>query len=113
MKQPIDKTDAMDWKKLASMSDEETEANAASDPDNRPLTATELASAKPMPRVKMIRRSLQLTQEEFSARYQIPLGTLRDWEQGRSEPDQPAKAYLKVIAANPAGTAEALIKGAA
>jgi hypothetical protein len=26
-----------------------------------------------------------------AARYQIPIGTLRDWEQGRSEPDQPAK----------------------
>jgi putative transcriptional regulator len=23
---------------------------------------------------------------------------LRDWEQGRTEPDQPARAYLKVIA---------------
>jgi len=29
---------------------------------------------------------LQLTQEEFAPRYHIPLGTLRDWEQGRAEP---------------------------
>jgi len=29
------------------------------------------------------------------------LGTLRDWEQRRSEPDKTAKAYLKVIAVNP------------
>ncbi|MDR5009525.1 transcriptional regulator, partial [Agrobacterium fabacearum] len=43
----------------------------------------------------------------------IPLGTLRDWEQGRSEPDQPARAYLKVIAVYPEGTAAALRKGAA
>ena len=41
---------------------------------------------------------LGFTQEEFAARYQIPIGTLRDWEQGRTEPDQPARAYLKVIA---------------
>ena len=52
-------------------------------------------------------------QEEFSALYHIPLGTLRDWEQGRSEPDQPAHAYLKVIAVDPKGTAAALRKGAA
>jgi putative transcriptional regulator len=26
---------------------------------------------------------------------------LRDWEQGRTEPDQPARAYLKVIARDP------------
>jgi putative transcriptional regulator len=32
-----------------------------------------------------------LTQEEFAARYHIPLGILRDWEQGRTEPDQPAR----------------------
>jgi putative transcriptional regulator len=35
-----------------------------------------------------------LTQEEFAVRYHIPLGTLRDWEQARAEPDQPTKAYL-------------------
>jgi len=27
------------------------------------------------------RRAPGLTQEEFAARYRIPLGTLRDWEQ--------------------------------
>ena len=49
-----------------------------------------------------------LTQEEFAARFHIPLGTLRDWEQGRSEPDQPARAYLKVIAGDPAAVTRAL-----
>jgi DNA-binding transcriptional regulator YiaG len=29
-----------------------------------------------------------LTQEEFAGRYHIPIGTMRDWEQGRSEPDR-------------------------
>ena len=41
-------------------------------------------------------------------RYHIPLGTLRDWEQGRCEPDQPAKAYLTVIARDPEGVERAL-----
>jgi DNA-binding transcriptional regulator YiaG len=52
-------------------------------------------------RIKTLRRALALTQEEVAARFRIPLGTLRDWEQGRSEPDQPAKAYLTVIARDP------------
>jgi putative transcriptional regulator len=56
-----------------------------------------------VPRVKTLRRALGLTQQEFAARYQIPLGTLRDWEQGRTEPDQPARAYLRVIARDPEG----------
>jgi putative transcriptional regulator len=49
-----------------------------------------------------------LTQEEFAVRYHIPLGTLRDWEQGRCEPDQPARAYLTVIAHDPEGVKRAL-----
>ena len=63
--------------------------------------------------VRRKRKALGLTQEEFSARYRIPLGTLRDWEQGRSEPDQPAKAYLQVIATEPTVTAKALQRSAA
>jgi putative transcriptional regulator len=48
------------------------------------------------------------TQEAFAARYQIPLGTLRDWEQARAEPDQPARAYLRTIAGDPEGVERAL-----
>ena len=66
-----------------------------------PMTEQQLRNARRVPRVKTLRRALGFTQEEFAARYQIPIGTLRDWEQGRSEPDQPARAYLKVIARDP------------
>ncbi|NIK46735.1 helix-turn-helix domain-containing protein [Variibacter gotjawalensis] len=68
---------------------------------------------KRTPQAKIIRRALGLTQEEFAERYRIPLGTLRDWEQGRTEPDQTAKAYLHVIAAQPKLTASILEKPAA
>jgi putative transcriptional regulator len=93
---------------MRQMTEEEIHAAANNDPDARPMTETELHNAKRVPRIKTIRRALQLTQEEFAARYHIPLGTLRDWEQGRSEPDQTAKAYLKVIAANPEAIYQAL-----
>ena len=36
------------------------------------------------------------------------VGTLRDWDQGRTEPDQPARAYLRVIARDPEGVSRAL-----
>jgi putative transcriptional regulator len=74
---------------------------AQSDADARPLTAADLKRMKRTPQAKVIRRALELTQEEFAARYQIPLGTLRDWEQGRTEPDQPTRAYLTLIARDP------------
>ncbi len=103
--------DTTDWARVDSMTDEEAEAAAASDPDNPPLTEADLARMKPVPRARTLRRALRLTQEEFAARYHIPVGTLRDWEQGRTEPDQPARAYLKVIAVDPEGTRRALEGG--
>jgi putative transcriptional regulator len=71
---------------------------AHADRDAQPLTETDLTRMRRTPQTKIIRRALGLTQEDFSARYHIPLGTLRDWEQGRAEPDQPTRAYLTLIA---------------
>jgi putative transcriptional regulator len=92
------------------MTEAEIAAAAAADPDARPMTKEELQKARRIPRVKTLRRALGLTQEEFAARYHVPLGTLRDWEQGRTEPDQPARAYLTVIARDPEGVRRALEK---
>jgi putative transcriptional regulator len=86
----------------------EIAAAAAAEPDARPMTEEEFQRARKVPRAKTLRRALGLTQEEFAGRYQIPIGTLRDWEQGRSEPDQPARAYLTVIARDPEGVCRAL-----
>jgi len=86
----------------------EIEAAAKADPDARPMTEEELRTARRIPRVKTMRRALGITQEEFAARYHVPLGTLRDWEQGRTEPDQPTRAYLAVIAHDPEGVRRAL-----
>jgi putative transcriptional regulator len=96
---------------MRPMTPEEVEEAARADPDARPMTAEQLAKARRIPRIKTLRRALGLTQEEFAARYKIPLGTLRDWEQGRSEPDQPTRAYLTVIAHDPEGVRRALDSG--
>ena len=104
--QPL--TEKTDWKRLRAMTDEEVEAAALSDPDNPPLTEADMSRMKRVPRVRTMRRALRMTQEEFATRYHIPVGTLRDWEQGRSQPDQPARAYLTVIARDPEGVLRAL-----
>jgi putative transcriptional regulator len=89
-------------------SEVEIEAAAADDIENPPITPEQLKRLRPVPRVKTLRRALGLTQEEFAKRYDIPIGTLRDWEQGRTQPDQPARAYLTVIARDPEGVRRAL-----
>ena len=97
-------------KTIRPMSDDDVMAAALSDPDAQPLTPADFKRMKRTPRAKIVRRALGLTQEEFSARFQIPLGTLRDWEQGAAEPDQAARSYLKVIARDPEAVRKALEK---
>ncbi len=90
------KTGKHDWRRFDALTDTEVHAAALKDPDAQPLTDEALAQMKPVPRARTLRRALGLTQEEFATRYHIPIGTLRDWEQGRATPDQPARAYLRV-----------------
>jgi putative transcriptional regulator len=61
-----------------------------------------------VPDVRAIRRQLRMSQNQFSAAFRIPLATLKNWEQGRRQPDAPAAAYLQVIAKRPSEIKEAL-----
>lgn len=51
--------------------------------------------------VAAIRKRQKLSQEAFANRYGLPLGTLRDWEQGRRSPDRAALVLLALIERNP------------
>jgi len=51
--------------------------------------------------VKLIRERLQLSQEGFAEKYGFPLGTLKNWEQGRREPEGAAKLLLRLIDSQP------------
>ena len=93
---------------LPKRSDAAIEAAALSDLDNMPRTPERERKLKRIPQVKVMRRAFGLTQEEFATHFHIPLGTLRDWEQGKSEPDTCARAYLRVIARNPKAVTDAL-----
>lgn len=90
------------------MTEEEVEANAASDPDNPPISDEDLARMRRVPNPREIRQRLHLSQEQFAAEFHVPLGTLRDWEQGRSTPDTTARTLLRVIEHNPEAVAQAL-----
>src|SRR5277367_2125810 len=67
-----------------------------------------------VPDVRAIRRQLRMSQQEFARVYRIPLATLKNWEQGRRQPDAPAAAYLQVTAKCPRGTGGSdVLKGGA
>lgn len=61
-----------------------------------------------VPNVRAIRRKLHMSQAQFAQTYRIPLPTLKNWEQGRRQPDAPASAYLQAIARRPTEISEAL-----
>ncbi|HTW69413.1 MAG TPA: helix-turn-helix domain-containing protein [Acetobacteraceae bacterium] len=58
--------------------------------------------------VRAIRTRLGLTQDEFAGRFGFSINTLRHWEQGKRQPEGPARAYLLVIDRAPKAVQKAL-----
>ncbi|MGX7705621.1 helix-turn-helix domain-containing protein [Methylobacterium sp. Gmos1] len=64
-----------------------------------------------VPGPRDVRVRLGLTQKEFAEALHIPLATVRNWEQGRTVPDAPARALLTVVAREPEAAFAALGAG--
>lgn len=48
-----------------------------------------------------VRKQLKKSQPAFSKLLGVPVGTIRDWEQGRKQPDSAAITLIKVAERNP------------
>ena len=60
------------------------------------------------PDAKDIRERLGLSQSRFAAIIGVSVRTLQNWEQGRREPEGPAKALLRVVDRDPEAVLQAL-----
>jgi putative transcriptional regulator len=58
--------------------------------------------------IRSIRSKLGKSQSEFALMIGVSVSTLQNWEQGRRQPDGPARALLRVAAKNPDAVSEAL-----
>jgi putative transcriptional regulator len=58
--------------------------------------------------VKKIRARLGLSQAEFAATYGFALSAVRDWEQGRRQPERSARILLKIVQKEPEAVTRAL-----
>jgi putative transcriptional regulator len=58
--------------------------------------------------VKRMRKRLNVSQSQFSLMIGVSKSTLQNWEQGRREPEGPAKALLRVVEKRPEAVLEAL-----
>jgi putative transcriptional regulator len=79
---------------------------------DRPMTDDEFGRGRTAFVAKRARDATNLSQAEFSSRYGIPIGTVRDWEQGRKAAEAAAMNYLLVITKMPDAVAEALTPAA-
>ena len=95
---------AQDWKRIHAMTEAAIEASVASDPDAATFSDAELRALW----VQRVRTRTGLSQPDFAKKFRIPVGTLRDWEQARSEPDTAVMAYLRVIEKHPEAVLDAL-----
>jgi putative transcriptional regulator len=82
--------------------------DAKSDPDAQPLNVAQLRTVALSQRIRQLRERINATQAQFAKAYRIPVGTLRDLEQGRTEGDAVMAAYVTVIEANPKAVAKVL-----
>ncbi len=58
--------------------------------------------------VRRVRKRLGFSQAEFADRIDVPLDTIRNWEQGKRSPTGAAKALLKVLNRAPEAALAAL-----
>ena len=62
----------------------------------------------PVMDVRRMRRKMGLSQTEFAKRFGFTPATIRNWEQGRTSPDGPARVLLAVIAHHPEAVEDAM-----
>jgi putative transcriptional regulator len=79
--------------------------------ENVPVRVTMVTvERRPIVDVRAVRRTFGLSQSEFAARFGFAPATVRNWEQGRTQPDGPARILLAVIAYHPDAVDDALRK---
>lgn len=85
----------------------------APDADSPKLTMRQLKEmampVAPQPvDVAAVRKRLGVSQPVFARMFGLSVGTIRDWEQGRCQPDGPARVLLHVIEREPQAVERAL-----
>jgi len=96
-------TGRVDPERLDATTDADIAAHAAQD---------DAAARQDMARyVRRVRKRLGLSQADFSAQINVPLETIRNWEQGTRSPTGAAKALFKILDQAPELTLAALRMG--
>ncbi len=98
---PVPET--IDWARVDATNEAEIACQAATDD----AEAREAAAAH----VRRLRQRSGLSQPAFARRLNVPVETLRNWEQGKRTPRGPARALLRIIDKAPEAAWAALSEG--
>ena len=100
---------AVDWAAIDAMTDDDISRQVEENPDAALLFSDdEIERMQYGNHLRNTRTRLGLSQATFAERFRIPVGNVRDWEQGRSLPDLATRAYLTVIEVEPEVVARTL-----
>lgn len=97
---PLKTVGRIDRQRVDATGEEEIALQAAADEAEALLDAAKFA--------RRVRRRLGFSQAEFARRIDVPLDTVRNWEQGKRCPTGAAKALLKVLDKAPEAALAAL-----
>ena len=97
-----------DWTEIDKLTDDEIHSAALADPDAQPATPEQLARARRIVDVKLIRDKFGLTQEQFARRFGLRLEMVCGWEDRTLVPDAAAVTLLRVIWAEPEAVARVM-----
>lgn len=97
-----------DWARLDAMTNDDIIAAAAKDPDSPKINPPPHPSRRRVGLHGVLRRRLRISHAEFERRYHIPADLVLAWERGKATPDPIQAAYLRLIFADPEGTAATL-----
>ncbi|MCG6114542.1 MAG: hypothetical protein MEQ84_05025 [Mesorhizobium sp.] len=78
--------------------------------DNPEWTDDNSRPADDAAKLQSARAALLATQADFAALLDIPVATLRNWEQRRTEPDPIAKTLIDLVFDDPEGMRQRLLK---
>lgn len=99
----------VDQARLDAATDAEILAERSADPDAPSEMPADIHTVEPP---KALRVRLGMTQPEMAAALGIPVGTWRNWEQGRVRLDPTASALLRIVSHDPATALAALAPSA-
>lgn len=95
----------VDLTKIAATTEEDIRRHQVEDGEDPDAP---LPLLRPVPNVRAIRTRLRMTQEAFAQAINVPVATVRNWEQSRTSMDPAVRSLLRVVEREPDAALRAL-----